>query len=93
MAVTLYNPHKSSFQSNNSPGRSIYERPFVNVFAYGDEELVYAIGYLTYLAEGSYEDLNPLLMSEVDSDYRRAPRITLDSPMTWRNFQSSWRLG
>ena len=58
----------------------------VNVFAYGDEELVYTIGYLTYLAEGSYEDLNRLLMSKVDSDYRRAPRITLDSPMTWRDF-------
>ena len=65
----------------------------VNVFAYGDEELVYTIGYLTYLAEGSYEDLNRLLMSKVDSDYRRAPRITLDSPMTWRDFQSSCRLG
>lgn len=65
----------------------------VNVFAYGDEEFVRSIGYRSYLAEGSYEDLTRLLRSKVDSDYKHVARIVLDSPIPWRDFNSRCRIG
>lgn len=64
-----------------------------NVFAYGDEKFVYSIGYFSYLAEGSFDDLTLLLRSKVDPDYKLADRILLDSPVTWRDFNSRCRLG
>ena len=64
-----------------------------NVFAYGDEESVYSLGCLSYLAEGSFEDLVTFLRSRVHSDYGLANRIPLDSPITWQDFNSRCRLG
>ena len=64
-----------------------------NVFAYGDEEFVYFIGFFSYLAEGSFDDLTLLLRSKVDPDYKLADRIPLESLVTWQDFNSRCRLG
>ena len=68
------------------------KEPLVNIFVYGDETHVHAIGWRVYEKAGSYEELTNFLQSRVQHDHRSAPRKDLEDPIPWRDFESMDRL-
>ena len=65
----------------------------VNIFVYGDAANVHSMGYCTYMAEGTYEELTAFLRSRVHVDQGEALRFELDQPLTHAEFASMGRLG
>ena len=66
--------------------------PLVNIFVYGDEAHVHAVGWRVYQKAGSDEELTSFLQSRVEHDHRGAPREDLAKPIPWRDFEAMDRL-
>ena len=64
----------------------------VNIFVYGDETHVHAIGWRKYEKTGTYEELTRFLQSRVQQDYRSAARDKLREPILRRDFEVMDRL-
>ena len=64
----------------------------VNIFVYGDETHVRAIGWRVYERAGSYDELKNFLQSRVQHDHRNAQREDLAKPIRWRDFEVMDRL-
>ena len=64
----------------------------VNIFVYGDETHVKAIGFCVHEKSGTYEELIKFLQSRVQNDHLEAPRTDLKIPMLRRDFEAMDRL-
>lgn len=64
----------------------------VNIFVYGDETHIHAIGWRVYERSGTYEELTSFLQSRVQQDSRSAPRDSLKEPILRRDFEARDRL-
>ena len=60
----------------------------VNIFVYGNETHVYAVGWRVYEKTGAYDDATAFLRSRVPHDHRIAARSDLKEPLTWRDFRT-----
>ena len=67
-------------------------KSLVNIFVYGDETHVHAIGWRVYEKAESYEELTNFLQSRVQHDHRSAHREDLAKPILWRDFEAMDRL-
>ena len=80
----VYNGRHVKFwcqESGSSPMGSKLENQAINLFFYGDEELIESVGYRTYEYKGSVDDAINFLRSRVSCDYRRAIISELDPPI------------
>ena len=64
----------------------------INIFAYGDESHVHAIGWRVYEREGTYDELIQFLRSKAVSDHRIAARSQLQESVERSDFDSMNRL-
>lgn len=64
----------------------------VNIFAYGDETNVHAIGWRVYERDGSYDELSEFLRSKACTDHRIAARANLRESIERSDFNSMNRL-
>ncbi|MDE0165831.1 MAG: hypothetical protein OXH92_02195 [Bryobacterales bacterium] len=64
----------------------------VNIFVYGDETHVQAIGWRVYEKAGPYKELVEFLQSRVQPDHRVARREDLKKPILRREFEAMNRL-
>ena len=64
----------------------------INVFVYGDETHVHAIGWRMYESAGTYEEQVAFLRSAALHDHRIAARRNLDEPILRRKFEAFDRL-
>ena len=68
------------------------EKRLINVFVFGDETHVHAIGWRLYEKAGTYDELKAFLQSNVHDDHQIAARSDLDEPIPRRNFEVMDRL-
>ena len=66
--------------------------PLVNIFVYGDETHVHAIGWRVYERAGSHRELTGFLQSTVHHDHQGAPHEDLAKPIPRRDFEAMDRL-
>ena len=66
--------------------------PLVNIFVYGNESHVHAIGWRVYERAGSNEELTNFLQSRVQHDHPGAPQEDLAKPIPRRDFDAMDRL-
>ena len=64
----------------------------INIFVFGDETHVHAIGWRLYEKAGTDDELKAFLQSKVHDDHQIAARNDLEEPIPWRNFEVMDRL-
>ena len=64
----------------------------VNIFVYGNETHVHAVGWRVYEKSGAYDELTAFLRSRVQHDQRITARSDLTEPIPWRDFRVLNRL-
>lgn len=67
-------------------------KSLVNIFVYGDETHVHAVGWCVYEKAGSYEQLTDFLQSRVRHDHGTAQREDLSRPIPRGDFEVMDRL-
>lgn len=71
--------------------RRVKER-LVNIFVYGNNTHVHALGWRVYEKTGTYDELTPFLQSRAIHDHRIAARQDLEEPVLWRDFEAMNRV-
>ena len=64
----------------------------INIFVFGDETHVHAIGWRLYEKAGTDDELKAFLQSKVHDDHQIAARNDLEEPIPWRDFEVMDRL-
>ena len=64
----------------------------VNIFVYGNETHVHAVGWRVYKRAGAYDELIAFLRSRVQHEHRIAACSDLKEPIPWRDYRAWIRL-
>ena len=64
----------------------------INIFVFGDETHVHAIGWRLHEKAGTDDELKAFLQSNVHDDHKIAARNDLEEPIPWRDFEAMDRL-